>query len=178
MKYLVLLSLLLTCTHAPVGKKYQRSEWNHWSDVDRDCQNTRNEILIERSLVPVTLNKKGCKVRHGKWLDYYYPETHTSAKKVDIDHLVPLKHAHDHGGMGWSTREKEAFANDPENLVITNLKYNRKKGSKGIDEWLPVDQAYACKYIGDWMKIKRKYALKISEAEERTIKKSACTQRP
>jgi hypothetical protein len=149
--------------------KYLRSDWNHWSDSDGDCLNTRAEILKERSLVAVVTNKKGCTVKTGKWKDYYYPEIHTSASKVDIDHLIPLKHAHGVGGANWSELGKEKFANDPENLVITNRSYNRQKGAKSIAEWLPRHKDYACKYVSDWIRIKKKYALKLRDDERQTI---------
>lgn len=181
--YPIILILILiffsSCSHrtqtksrhdsVPTTTKYQRSAWNHWTDSDDDCLNTRAEILKQRSLVTVTMNKKGCVVKKGQWNDYYYPEVHTLASKVDIDHLIPLKHAHEVGGAAWSAREKEKFANDPQNLVITNRSYNRQKGAKGIDEWLPRHQAYACKYVRDWIKLKSKYSLKTRPAEIDTI---------
>lgn len=115
------------------------------------------------------MNKRGCIVKSGEWKDYYYPEVHTLASKVDIDHLVPLKYAHDNGAASWSEERKETFANDPENLVITNRSYNRQKGAKGIDQWLPVNKEYACKYIRDWMKIKKKYHLIIRDQERNAV---------
>ena len=43
--------------------KYNRKDYRHWIDEDRDCQNTRNEVLIQESLDPVTYKSgKGCKV--------------------------------------------------------------------------------------------------------------------
>jgi hypothetical protein len=171
--YLFLLLFLISCAHEPF-KKYSRHDWTHWSDGNHDCLNTRGEILKARSLVRPILNKKGCKVISGKWNDYYYPEVHTIAKKVDIDHLVPLKNAHLSGAARWDRAKKETFANDPENLVITNLSYNRKKGAKGIDAWLPSKKEYACKYIVDWINIKKKYQLAMLEAELNTVRKSEC----
>lgn len=153
----------------PPSTSYHRNAWNHWTDADGDCLNTRSEILKQRSLISVTMNKKGCMVKKGRWQDYYYPEEHTLAAKVDIDHLVPLKHAHEVGGAQWSSEQKEKFANDPQNLVITNRSYNRQKGAKGIDEWLPRHQQYACKYIKDWVRIKKKYSLRIRPSEMNTI---------
>jgi hypothetical protein len=90
-------------------------------------------------------------------------------KQIDVDHLIPLKHAYDTGGANWSPEKKEQFANDPENLVITNKKYNRQKGAKGIDQWLPVNKAYACKYVRDWIKVKKKYGLNLLKDELATI---------
>jgi hypothetical protein len=168
--------LLLSCSHKPrpLTKEYNRTEWIHWSDIDNDCQDTRHEILISRSLVKPTLDRSGCRVIEGKWHDYYYPELHVKAKSVDIDHLIPLKHAHDVGGHSWSKEEKEKFANDHDNLVITKSSYNRKKGAKRIDQWLPVHHDYSCKYIRDWIKLKQKYKLKITSPEQQTIKTSQC----
>ena len=149
--------------------KYNRKTWKHWTDHDHNCLDTRTEILKARSLIPVTMNKKGCKVKAGKWQDYYFNETLIEAKNVDIDHLVPLKNAHDSGGADWSFERKEKFANDPENLVVTNKKYNRTKSSKGIDQWLPVELSYTCKYVRQWIKIKTKYKLEIKPQEIVTI---------
>ena len=45
---------------------YDRDDWNHWTDADRDCQNTRHEVLIEESLVEVTFKSAdGCQVATG-----------------------------------------------------------------------------------------------------------------
>ena len=168
-----ILIFVFSCAHQPF-KKYDRKEWNHWVDVDRDCQNTRHEILIARTLGNIRFDRKRCNVIKGLWQDYYYPETHTLARAVDIDHLVPLKNAHDTGGAHWDQKQKEKFANDPDNLVITKLSYNRKKGSKGIDGWLPVHKDYACKYIKDWVKIKQKYRLNLTPKEVHSITQAGC----
>lgn len=158
--------------------RYHRKQWQHWIDEDRDCKNTRQELLISRSLEQVTLNSKNCVVLRGKWRDYYYNEILTTAREIDVDHLVPLKHAHDSGGEDWTRERKKQFANDPENLVLTNKKYNRMKGSKGIAHWLPVNPDYACKYVADWIKVKKKYQLFLRTEEKETIQmlKEKCTQ--
>ena len=33
---------------------YDRDGWKHWEDFDGDCQNTRQELLIVSSIIPVT----------------------------------------------------------------------------------------------------------------------------
>lgn len=176
MNKLFILFFAISCAQQPitVSKKYHRKEWKHWTDTDQNCLDTRNELLKSRSLVAVKMNKKGCKVIAGKWADYYYPEFHTNPKKVDIDHVVPLKNANETGGASWTKKKKETFANDPQNLVITNRSYNRKKGSKGIDGWLPVHREYACKYIKNWIIIKNKYGLHFTHPEQNTIKAARC----
>jgi len=123
------------------------------------------------------MNKKGCTVLKGLWWNYYYPEQFRKSSEIDLDHLVPLKNAHISGGAYWTRQQKKDFANDPENLVITSKRYNRQKGPKGIDAWLPVHKEFACKYVSDWIKIKHKYALKFKENEIKNIQtlKKSCS---
>ena len=60
--------LLLVTLQLSACPKYNRKKYRHWIDEDRDCQNTRNEVLIQESLDPVTCkSSKGCKVSSGKW---------------------------------------------------------------------------------------------------------------
>lgn len=156
--------------------KYDRSDWGGWRDQNHDCFETRQEILKSRSEVAPKIKtvKSKCLVTSGLWSDYYFSEKLNLPAEIDIDHLVPLKHAHDTGGNQWSPLMKAEFANDPENLVITNKSYNRQKGSKSIDKWLPIDIVYACKYYRDWMKIKHKYNLIISKEEVLAVDISRC----
>lgn len=173
-KIFLLVFSILSCAHEE--NPYKRKEWQgRWQDVDKDCQNTRAEILIKRSLTEVTFTTpKKCTVATGKWDDYYYPEVHSLAKEVDIDHLVPLFEAHKSGGAQWSKEKKKAFANDEENLVITSKTTNRKKGAHTLKSWLPVSLSYACKYYKQWMLIKNKYQLKISVDEINAVDISKC----
>jgi len=133
----------------------------------------RQKVLKDRSLIPATINKKTCRVLNGAWNDYYYPETLHNSNSIDVDHLVPLKHAHDHGAAHWNREQKKAFSNDPQNLVITNRKYNRQKSSQGIATWLPSRIQYACRYVRDWLSVKNKYGLEINEVEKTTVKSIA-----
>ena len=44
-------------TVAPIAAgipEYDRGDWKHWQDYDKDCQNIRHEVLIIESLVEVT----------------------------------------------------------------------------------------------------------------------------
>ena len=149
---------------------YDRSDWKHWIDEDKDCQNTRAEILIERSLSKIEYSSNKCTVKSGSWTDFYTGETLFNASDIDIDHVVPLKHADELVGNIWTRDQKKKFANDPMNLIITYKKFNRQKGAKTISEWLPSNKTNACRYIKRWMLVKQKYNLPISIDEKKSQK--------
>ena len=81
-------------------------------DIDGDCQNTRHEVLIAESVIPVVLDERGCKVISGQWHDPFTGNTYTDPSDLDIDHMVPLKEAHVSGGYAWSSARREQYAND------------------------------------------------------------------
>jgi hypothetical protein len=149
---------------------YDRSDWPHWIDTDKDCQNTRHELLLAGSSVPVTFKSdKQCNVLVGAWYDSYSNETYTISKDLDLDHIIPLKFAHGHGGDKWSRERKKQFANDYDNLLLVNASLNRQKGSKGLDEWLPPHHQYRCEYIDKFNAVMTKYDLSYIPSEKRII---------
>ena len=130
--------------------EYSRSDWRHWNDTDKDCQDTRAEVLIEESVVPPTFkNEDRCRVVSGLWEGPYTGQSFTEASDVDIDHLVPLKNAHLSGGWQWDDDRREDYANSmaADNHLVAVEKYaNRAKGARGPEDWQPPDQSYHCQY--------------------------------
>lgn len=158
----------------PHSSLYNRKSWPHWSDFDRDCMNTRQEILAAQSLVPVT--KPKCTVKTGKWYDPYSGKYYTLASDLDIDHVIPLAWAHGHGAMNWSRNQKETFANDWSNLLVVDDSLNQSKGAKSPDDWMPPNQAYRCEYVAKFNGLVIQYKLSYAPSEKRTINKmlAAC----
>jgi hypothetical protein len=91
-----------------------------WIDADNDCHNTRAEVLIQETTVPVTFNANGCTVNTGQWLDPWSGFSSNSASDFQIDHTVPLADAWRSGAWAWDGARRLAFANDLESL--DNLK--------------------------------------------------------
>ncbi|MFW5469514.1 GmrSD restriction endonuclease domain-containing protein [Knoellia sp. CPCC 206435] len=146
---------------------YNRDSWNHWIDVDWDCQNTRHEVLIATSQVKPVLTADGCAAVFGSWLDPYTGLTWDQAAEVQIDHVVALANAHRSGGWAWTAQQKEAFANDmlaPE-LVAVEGSVNQAKADSGPESWKPPLTSAWCDYATDWATVKRKYALTVTQAE-------------
>jgi len=139
-------------------KEYNRDDWKHWSDADGDCMNTRHETLLEQADGDVNLSPDGCYVSTGTWIDPFSGKTFHRASDLDVDHVVPLKWAHDHGGANWSEKAKERFANDPLNLLVVDDGLNQSKGAQGPTEWMPPNQAYRCEYLHQWQKVLGRYS--------------------
>ena len=124
---------------------YDRSQWNHWIDSDHDCQDTRHELLLRESLEPVTFSTiSQCRVVTGLWYGQYLGIVFSESSDLDLDHIIPLKWAHDHGGWRWSGEDKQRFANDYQNLILVDDGSNQSKGARGPGEWMPGNLAYHC----------------------------------
>jgi hypothetical protein len=148
--------------------EYDRKEWGYWRDEDGDCQDTRQEVLIAESLIPVTFtDEKECRVATGEWQCPLSGEKFTNPSDLDIDHMVPLKAAFDAGGFGWNKDKKSAYFNfleAPEHLLATSASANRSKGSRSPMEWMPPKEDYRCEYLKNWVKIKRRWDLNLDSS--------------
>ena len=159
--------------------KYDRRDWAHWTDVDRDCQDARQEVLIEESRVPVTyVDDKECRVVTGEWLAPYTGTVVTRGRDLDVDHLVPLANAHASGAWSWDKVRKALYANElsyPPHLIAVTAKANRSKGAKGPDKWIPPDEEYYCEYAVAWTTVKVTWGLTMTDREFRVVKQMLTT---
>ena len=84
--------------------------------------------------LPALLEEGGLsEVDSGYWVCPYTGKVFTDPRKMDIDHMVPLKEAWVSGASEWSKEQRVAFANDldyPDHLVATEASANRKKSAK------------------------------------------------
>jgi hypothetical protein len=155
-----------------VRRGYRREDWPHWNDADRNCLNTREEVLIRDAAQPPRLSTNGCTIQSGTWFDPYTGETLHDARKIDIDHRVPLEEAHGSGGHEWDRAKRQAYANDlsdPLTLVAVSAAANRAKGAKGPEEWLPPRREGLCLYVVDWIAVKARWMLSMDERERVTV---------
>lgn len=154
---------------AVADEKYRRGEWlPRWSDADGDCQDTRHELLIRYSLAPIAYTDVGnCKVATGLWMDPYTGSFFELASDLDVEHIVPLKWAHDHGAASWSREKKREFAEDPDNLWLVDDGRNQSKGHRGPDQWMPPYGPVRRHYIQRFLAVVEKYGLESSEEEGR-----------
>ena len=152
------------------GTTYDReAHFGSWLDTDRDCYNTRHEILAELSTG--TVRTANCRVITGRWLDPYTDQIFTQSKDLDIDHLVPLYWAWQHGADSWSQDTRLTFANDPRNLFAVEAKANRSKGAKGPLEWMPPSPGFHCQYLLRFERIVLMYKLKQTPEEKQKFQR-------
>jgi hypothetical protein len=146
---------------------YVRTKFKLWDDVDRDCQNTRAEVLKVESRIRTN---SGCSITSGSWLSPYDGKLYHSASYVDIDHLVPLAEAWDSGARSWGAGRREAFANDltdSRSLLAVSASSNRSKGDQDPKDWIP-DQN-KCTYIKNWVAVKMRWSLSVNPGEKAVL---------
>lgn len=145
---------------------YQRSAFGHgWDDEDGNGWDTRAEVLIAQSLVPVRFaTDRQRRVTHGRWVSPWTGQAITDASSLDADHVVPLAFAWKHGADQWTNEDRLRFANDPRNVVIVEASLNRSKGARDILEWLP--PSGQCGYIARFVRVTKIYDLDIPASRE------------
>jgi len=152
---------------------YSRAQFPHWSDLDRNGCDARNDIL-KRDLTEVIFKAgtRDCKVISGVLLDPFSNKVlaFTSAKSaVDIDHLVALSNAWQTGAAYFDRSKRSQFANDPINLLAVDSRLNRQKGDGDAATWLPPHKPFRCEYVSRQVAVKAKYSLWVTAAEKDAI---------
>ena len=149
--------------------KYDRDLFGKWADYDSDCQNTRHELLQERSQVAFIFSSNRCRVLSGLWYDRYSAQYFDDSSDVDIDHLVPLFYAWNRGAYAWSFSKRREFSNDKNNLFIVKKQVNQNKSASGPTDWLPPNLGFRCDYIIIFQGVVEKYGLQQKESEAEAI---------
>ncbi|MFF9788557.1 HNH endonuclease family protein [Streptomyces nigrescens] len=151
---------------------YERDKFHLWIDADHDGCDTRKEVLLAEA-VKKPREGKNCRLTGGSWRSYYDDKTVTDARKLDIDHVVPLAEAWDSGASKWSTKRREQYANDlgaERSLVAVSLGPNRTKGDKDPAEWMPPAKDATCTYAPDWVAAKLRWKLTADRAEVKALR--------
>ncbi len=155
--------------------KYNRSDYGGWIDADGDCQRTRSEVLAEESKISVSFKtNRNCKVTVGKWNDPFSGRTFTDPSMLDIDHVVPLREAHQSGAWKWPKEKKQRYANflvGKNHLMAVHLSANRSKGYKDPAEWLPPNIEFIKAYAKIWIQIKNEWRLTADKNELDALKR-------
>jgi len=163
-------------THARTPN-YDRAAYGpSWADTDHNGCDQRNDVLA-RDLTAVTYTKAdpGCTVATGHLVDVYtgrsidFTRGKTTSAAVQIDHLVPLGWAWQHGAAGWTGDQREQLATDLNNLQAVDGPTNEAKSDQGPATWLPPAAGYDCLYVTRFAYVLSTYALTIDDADRAAI---------
>lgn len=140
---------------------------------DNTCMNTRARVLVRDSEEEVSYRgTRECVVDTGKWTDPYSGNEYTVAREVQIDHMVPLKHAYLAGAWQWDYKTRCLYSNYmgfKNHLVPASIRENTSKGDRGPEKYLPSNEAYRCQYVRDWLIVKLIWQLSMTSEEVAAI---------
>jgi len=151
------------------AEKYDRQKqfggWINFKD-DMSCLDTRGLVLKRDSRDTVAV--VNCRVMQGRWFDPYTEKTFESSSQIQIDHVVPLKHAYMTGAYEWTNHKRCQFANYMGNefhLRSVNGTENLRKGDRSPREYVPPNQKFTCEYVKNWLEIKYLWSLRLTPKE-------------
>lgn len=156
-----------------------------WSDTTtapgsgNHC-NTRNDVL-RRDLNDHTFKGTStCVVAAGTLKDPYTGrQLHfvrgPQSARVQIDHAVALGASWRAGARQLTQDQREAFSNDPLNLLAVDGPANTSKSDSDADTWLPPDRAFHCRYVARQIAVKTKYRLSVTAPEKNAMSQVLAT---
>lgn len=136
------------------------------------CLNTRAQVLIRDSQVPVQYRPSGCSVESGRWEDPYTGSVFTDANDMQIDHFVPLKNAYISGAARWNFEKRCLYANFLGNnfqLLPVSGNENQRKSDHTPEDYMPANSAYQCQYLQQWLKVKLIWSLALTPSEKKRV---------
>ncbi|MFF4247383.1 HNH endonuclease family protein [Streptomyces sp. NPDC001822] len=158
----------LTVSAEGSSSGYSRDKFPHWITQSGACD-TR-EVVLKRDGTGV-VQSSTCAATSGSWYSEYDGATWTAASDLDIDHMVPLAEAWRSGASGWTTAQRQSFANDltrPQLIAVTD-NVNQSKSDQDPGEWLPSRTAYRCTYARAWVHVKHYYGLSVDSTEKSAL---------
>ena len=148
---------------------YDRDKFGPGWRTQSDGCDTRDHVLREEARKG---KQRGCDVKRGKWRSRYDGKMVRAARRLDIDHMVPLAEAWASGASKWGKRAREDFANDldfRDALVAVTASTNRSKSDRDPAEWMPPRSGSHCWYTQAWISVKYKYNLSVDPAEKKAL---------
>lgn len=148
---------------------YERDEFGDWSTQvtpEGHLCTTRDVVLFQTFGTPAVapdVARTDCPRATGSAIDVYTGNPMVPGD-VQIDHVVPLAAAWDHGAHGWPRSLRTAFANDDgSNLLAVSAEANQSKSDGTPGEWLPTaGGAVPCAYLARYLTVSVSYRLTLS----------------
>lgn len=138
-------------------------------DEDRDgnCRSLRTELLQAASVEAVATNQ-GCRIGAGQWIDQLTGDTIEPATAVAVELLVSPLDTHRAGGWSWSVARRDAYASDlgdPAAFLFQTVDTTSDR-TGGPDAFRPASERMWCWYATDWIRVKWRWSLRVTNAEQ------------
>ena len=147
-----------------------------WADADGNGCDQRDDVLVrDLAVVARSASDDGCTVTAGHLEDAYtgrsidFTRGPRTSAAVQVDHLVPLSWAWQHGAWAWSDARRERLATDLDELQAVDGPANQEKSDQGPATWLPPAAAYRCVYVTRFAFVVGRYGLEIDEEDRDAI---------
>lgn len=185
----VLDTLTVTDTQADVpgyDNNQSSGSFRFPEDVDDDAYGSKADmwdVIYMRDFDPATIRSDDGDVSYGVLRNDPYSGKDVTYEKggasdIDIEHVVARSEAWDSGASEWTQAQRDAFANDPLELLAVSSGGNRAHGEKDAAGWLPSvgvkstgvnNPAYDCYYVARQIAVKDKYDLSVDKDEKNAM---------
>lgn len=144
-----------------------------WTPDESDCLDTTEQVLVERSKTPVIwADQLECVPDTGRWVDRYLGREIRRTIEADVELLVPASVAYVSGGHTWSDATRKAYAADtvhPASHHIVSSAGGHNPRSADPSSWMPSNRDTWCAYAVDWISVKTRWSLSVTEAERAAL---------
>lgn len=141
-----------------------------WTDTDGNGCTTRQDIMARDATEWVDADGD-CQPEQVVIADRYTGTAFVATNVGDAhtEHVVSAHDAWLTGAQNLTQAEREAFYQDPVNLITVEGSVNMAKGDKNAAQWLPPFEGGHCEFAAQQVTVKAKYDLGVTDAEYVTL---------
>ena len=153
------------------AKEYDETKFGDWNRDKNGCT-TVQQVLGRDTKNPVYVDETSCTPSEGTLLDPYTGQTVTlnkTADNVEVIHVVDPENAWVSGANRWSSKKRNQFYNDTENLLTVATDTQTPPAGASPDMWMPQNADTRCVYVSAWVQAKHRWNLSMTPQEAETI---------
>lgn len=137
-----------------------------WTDTDGNGCTTRQDVMLRDSTEWVD-EDGDCQPEQVVIQDRYTGAAYVTldVSQAHTEHVVSVHEAWLTGAQDWDQETREAFYQDPLNLITVEGTVNMAKGDANAAQWLPPYQGGHCEFAAHQVTVKAKYDLGVTGAE-------------
>ncbi len=153
-----------------------------WTTATDDCLDQAEAVLVRRSSVPIVwADNLECVPADGRWFDHYLSVEIDRTIDAEVRHLIPPAVVHASGGASWTPATRAAYMADvahPATIAVFVSGGGHNPRDEAPDVWRPSNEATWCGYAVDWVTVKTRWQLSVTDAERNALEEmlDSCNQ--